>query len=362
MNKNKVVVAMSGGVDSSVVAALLLEKGYDVIGATMQIWPENSENGKNEGGCCSLAAVEDARRVANKLGIPYYVINFKDYFQKKVIDYFVEEYLAGRTPNPCVACNRYVKFGEFLRKAHNLNVFYIATGHYAIIEYDRERGRYLLRKSITDEKDQTYALYNMTQYQLEHTLMPLGEYTKEETREIASKLGFAVADKPDSQEICFVDDDDYAKFITQKADREIHPGNFVDTRGNVLGKHKGIVHYTIGQRRGLGLAMGRPVYVVDIDTLNNVVVVGEADETYSKGLICGDINLILFDKLEGEMDVAVKIRYNASPVNAVISRQEENRIRVDFEKPQRAVTPGQAVVFYRDDLVIGGGTIEKSIH
>lgn len=362
MNKNRVVVGMSGGVDSSVAAALLLEKGYDVIGATMQIWPDNSESAKREGGCCSLSAVEDARKVANKLGIPYYVMNFKDYFQKKVIDYFVEEYLAGRTPNPCIACNRYVKFEEFLRRAHNLDAFYIATGHYARIVYDEEQGRYLLKKSLTGEKDQSYTLYNMTQYQLEHTLMPLGEYTKEETRRLASRIGLTVANKPDSQEICFVDDDDYGRFVTEKANREIQPGHFIDTKGNILGKHRGIVHYTIGQRRGLGLAMGKPVYVVDIDVENNVVVVGEAEEIFSRGLISTDLNFILFDRLEGSMEVTVKIRYNASPVDAVLSPEGEDKARVDFKEPLRAVTPGQSVVFYKDDLVVGGGVIEKSIH
>lgn len=361
MKENRVVVAMSGGVDSSVAAALLLEKGYDVIGVTMKIWPDNGEGSGSERGCCSLSAVEDARRVADKLGIPYYVMNFKDYFQEKVIDYFVEEYLAGRTPNPCIACNRYVKFEEFLRRAHSLDAYYIATGHYARIEYDGDRGRYLLKKSVTREKDQTYALYNMTQYQLAHTLMPLGEYTKDRTREIARKLGLAVADKPDSQEICFVKDNDYGKFVAQRASRDIHPGYFVDTKGNVLGKHKGIIHYTIGQRKGLGLALGKPVYVIEIDAENNVVVVGEGHEVYSKGLVAGDVNYIPFERLGGPLEVEVKIRYTAPPARAVITPEGEHRVRVEFEKPQRAVTPGQSVVFYQGDLVVGGGTIEKSL-
>lgn len=361
MNKNRVVVAMSGGVDSSVAAALLLEKGYEVIGVTMQIWPDNGAS-KREGGCCSLSAVEDARRVANTLGIPYYVMNFKDYFQERVIDYFVEEYTRGRTPNPCIACNRYVKFEEFLRRAHNLDAFYMATGHYAKIEYDALKQRYVLKKSVTREKDQTYALYNMTQYQLEHTLMPLGEYNKDETREMARKLGLEVADKPDSQEICFVDDDDYGKFVVERAAREIHPGHFIDTEGNVLGKHKGIVHYTIGQRKGLGLALGKPVYVVDIDAENNVVVVGEGHEVFGRGLIAEDVNFISIEKLEEQMEVSAKIRYSAKPAKAKISLHENGTVKVEFEKPQRAITPGQSVVFYQGDLVVGGGTIQKKIH
>ncbi len=362
MNRNRVLVAMSGGVDSSVTAALLLEKGYEVVGATMRLWTGDGRDDEREKTCCSLAAVEDARRVADRLGIPYYVLNFKDYFQQKVVDYFIEEYQSGRTPNPCIACNRYVKFEEFLRRAHSLDAFYMATGHYARIEYRGETNRYLLRKSVTQEKDQTYALYNMTQYQMKHTLMPLGEYTKEETRAMAAGMGLLVADKPDSQEICFVDDDDYGRFVTERATREMHPGYFVDKQGNVLGRHKGIVHYTIGQRRGLGLALGKPVYVIDIDPASNVVVVGEAEETYSRGLISADHNFIPFETLEAPMEVTAKIRYNAAPVEAVITPLDGGRVRTDFLKPQRAVTPGQSVVFYEGDLVVGGGVIQKSIH
>ncbi len=354
-------MAMSGGVDSSVAAALLLEKGFKVIGVTMQLWPDMGVT-EREGGCCSLSAVEDARRVADKLGIPYYVMNFKDYFQEKVIDYFVDEYLEGKTPNPCIACNRYVKFEELLKRAHGLDAWYIATGHYARIEFDRGRNRFVMKKSKTAEKDQTYALYNMTQYQLEHTLMPLGEYTKDETRETAKKLGLSVADKPDSQEICFVDDNNYGRFITDWTSREIHRGNFIDTKGNVLGRHRGIVHYTIGQRKGLGLALGKPVYVIDIDAKNNVVIIGEEDELYGKGFIVEDANYISIDRLEKRMQIKVKIRYSAKPADAEIVPREGGMVEVRLKIPQRAITPGQSAVFYMDDLVVGGGIIKELIH
>jgi len=361
MNAEKVVMAMSGGVDSSVAAALLLKKGYSVIGVTMQLWPD-AGGAQREGGCCSLSAVEDARRVASMLGIPYYVMNFKDYFREKVIDYFVKEYLEGKTPNPCIACNRYVKFEELMRRAHSLGAKYIATGHYARIRYDNKLNRFVLKKSRTREKDQTYALYNMTQYQLEHTLMPLGEYTKDETRKIAKDLGLSVADKPDSQEICFVDDNDYGSFITNWVSREIHGGSFVDTKGNVLGRHRGVIHYTIGQRKGLGLALGRPVYVVDIDAENNVVVVGDETELLGEAFIVEDVNYIPFERLDNPLMVKVKIRYSAKPADAEIIPRGENTLEVRLKTPQRAITPGQSAVFYRDDLVVGGGTIKKLIH
>ncbi len=357
MKENRVVVAMSGGVDSSVAAALLLEKGYEVIGVTMQLWSGAGDDSRGDRGCCSLVAVEDARRVARRLGIPYYVMNFKDYFQEQVVDYFIEEYMEGRTPNPCIACNRYVKFEELMRRAHNLDAFYIATGHYARIEYSRERARYLLKKAVTIEKDQSYALYNMTQYQLRHTLMPLGDYTKDETRKMAKQLGLPVADKSDSQEICFVQDNDYGRFITERTLREARGGNFIDTKGNVLGRHKGIIHYTIGQRRGLGLAMGRPVYVVEIDAKNNVVVVGDEGDLLSGDFIVQDVNYILMDKPDGPLKVQVKIRYSAKPADAVIIPLDDDRVKVELDTPQRAVTPGQSAVFYIGDVVVGGGII-----
>jgi len=360
MNGKKVMVGMSGGVDSSVAAALLLKKGYEVIGVTLQIWMDMGEERKAvEGGCCSLSAVDDARRVAAKLGIPYYVLNFKDIFEEKVIDYFKDEYFKGRTPNPCIACNRYVKFGAMLNKARAMGIDYVATGHYARIEYCEERGRYLLRKSATDRKDQTYALYNLTQEQLARTLMPVGDYTKEQIREIAKDIGLTVATKPDSQEICFVEDNNYAKFITENTDAPIVPGDFVDTKGNVLGRHKGIIFYTVGQRKGLGIALGKPMYVVAIDVKNNRVVLGDGEEVYADNLTASDVNFISIDKLEGEMRVKAKIRYNAKEADAVISPADNGTVKVVFDAPQRAITPGQSVVFYDGDIVVGGGVIVK---
>ncbi len=362
MARKKVMVGMSGGVDSSVAAALLLEQGYDVIGVTMQIWPDMSEEERrNEGGCCSLSAVDDARRVANKLGIPYYVLNFKDVFQKTVIDYFTREYLKGRTPNPCIACNRHVKFGAMLDKAASMGIDYIATGHYARIEYNPDLGRYMLRKSVTERKDQTYALYNLTQAQLARTLMPIGHYTKERVREIAKELGLPVASKPDSQEICFVEDNDYGRFITENADREILPGDFVDTEGNVLGRHKGIVHYTIGQRKGLGIALGKPMFVIDIDVEKNRVILGDETEVYDDALIADDLNFISIETLEKPIRVKAKIRYSSKEADATVFPETDGRARVVFDVPQRAITPGQSVVFYDDDIVVGGGVIQQSL-
>lgn len=359
MSKKKVMVGMSGGVDSSVAAAILLEQGHEVIGATMQIWPDTDEETKLvEGGCCSLSAVDDARSVANKLGIPYYVLNFKDIFEKSVINYFKDEYLKGRTPNPCIACNRFVKFESMLNKALSMGIDYIATGHYAIITYDDNKKRYLLKKSVTQQKDQTYALYNVTQEQLKHILMPIGNFTKEQVRAKAKELGLYVASKPDSQEICFVNDNDYGKFIEENTDKEIKPGYFVDTKGNILGKHRGIIHYTVGQRKGLGIALGKPMYVVRIDAENNTVVLGDENEVYSKELTAYDLNFISIDKLEEPMRVKAKIRYSAKEADAVIYPLEDGKVRVVFDTPQRAVTPGQSVVFYDGDIVVGGGIIQ----
>ncbi len=348
---------MSGGVDSSVAAYLLKEQGYDVIGVTMQIWQEDKEYEEREGGCCSLSAVDDARRVAQKLDIPFYVLNFRDSFKRNVIDYFVDEYIQGRTPNPCIACNKYLKFDELLQKAKGIGADYVATGHYAKIE-ERD-GRFQLIRSNDDRKDQTYALYNLTQEQLEHTLMPCGEFTKDKIREIAKEIGLDVHNKKDSEEICFIPDNNHGRYICEAAPNKVRPGNFVDKYGNVLGKHKGIVYYTIGQRKGLGLALGRPVFVTDINPVTNTVVVGPEEDIFKTDLVCKDINFISIDKLEGPMEVEAKIRYSARPAKATISPMENGRVKVSFEDKQRAITKGQSVVFYKDDLVVGGGIIES---
>ncbi len=354
------VVAMSGGVDSSLTAALLVQQGYDVIGATMQIWDSDREDA-DERGCCSLTAVGDARRVADKLGIPYYVLNFRDLFQQTVIDYFIAEYAAGRTPNPCIACNRHVKFAGLLQKALALGAEYVATGHYARIGYDEALGRFLLRKGVDHTKDQSYALYHLNQHTLKHFLMPLGGYTKVETRRLAREFGLAVADKPDSQEICFVPDDDYQTFLGEKAPASLKPGDIIDTHGNVVGRHKGLPLYTVGQRKGLGLAAGRPIYVVALDAERNQVVVGDNADVFASDLIAGDLNLIAFDTLTARFSASVKIRYGAREAPAVLTPLGDGQVRIIFESPQRAITPGQSAVFYEGDIVLGGGIINDVI-
>ena len=354
----KVVVGMSGGVDSSVAAWLLKEQGYDVIGVTMQIWQdEDTEVQEAEGGCCGLSAVDDARRVAMELGIPYYVMNFKEEFKCRVMDYFAQEYLAGRTPNPCIACNRYVKWESLLQRSLAIGADCIATGHYARIA-KLENGRFALETSVTAAKDQTYALYNLTQDQLSRTLMPVGDYTKDEIRQMAQKLGLPVASKPDSQEICFIPDHDHASFIENYTGKESKPGNFVDLKGNVIGRHKGITHYTVGQRKGLNLAMGHPVFVTRINPETNEVIIGENEDVFSRTLTCSGLNFMSVPDLEQPMRVKAKIRYGHSGTFCLIEKTGEDRIKCTFEAPVRAVTPGQAVVFYDGEYVLGGGTIE----
>lgn len=355
--KEKVVVGMSGGVDSSVAAYLLKEQGYEVIGVTMQIWQdEEQELLEENGGCCGLSAVDDARRVAQALDIPYYVMNFKQDFKEHVIDYFIDEYLDGRTPNPCIACNRYVKWESLLKRSMDIGADYIATGHYARVE-ELPNGRYALRTSATDQKDQTYALYNLTQDQLKRTLMPVGEYTKEQIRAIADHISLRVANKPDSQDICFVPDGDYASFIEETRGEPFPEGNFVTADGTVLGRHRGIIHYTVGQRKGLGLAMGYPVFVLEIRPETNEVVIGSNEDALSLRVRANKLNFMAVEDIREPVRVWAKIRYNHKGDWCTLEKTGEDEVLCTFDKPQRAVTPGQALVFYDGEYVLGGGTI-----
>ena len=352
---------MSGGVDSSVAAMLLKEQGYDVIGVTMQIWQdEDRDVQQDNGGCCGLTAVDDARRVAKSIDIPYYVMNFKKEFERDVITYFVESYKRGETPNPCIACNRYVKWESLLDKSMAIGADYIATGHYAKVE-QLENGRYVLKQSKTLQKDQTYALYNLTQDQLKRTLMPVGDFTKDEIREMAEKINIRIANKPDSQDICFVEDGDYAGFLEGYTGEKAVPGNFVDAQGNVLGEHKGIVHYTIGQRKGLGLSLGKPGFVVEIRPETNEVVIGDNLDTFAFGLRAKDLTFMPFESLEGEKTFTAKIRYSHRPAVCHVKMVGDDEMEVRFDDAQRAITPGQAVVLYDGDMVVGGGTIISKI-
>lgn len=356
---SRVMVGMSGGVDSSVAALLLREQGYDVTGVTLKMFGDDDilqaeKEGKT---CCALNDVLDARSVAFRLGFEHLTFNFKDCFREKVMKQFAESYIAGRTPNPCIECNRHVKFDKMLRRAFELDYDYIATGHYAVIEYDEERQRYLLKRPADRRKDQTYVLYSLTQKQLAHTLFPLGGLDKSKVREIAEKYGLVNADKPDSQDICFVPDGKYGDFIRHFSGRVSPEGDFTDMSGKILGRHRGIMNYTVGQRKGLGIALGKPAYVVRKDTASNTVVLGEEADLYTDSLIAEDVNLISVAEITEPMAVTAKTRYSQQEQEAVVYGIGGGRYRVDFVKPQRAVTSGQAVVFYDGDIVVGGGTI-----
>ena len=355
--KKRVLLGMSGGVDSSVAALLLRDEGYEVVGVTMKLRPDAYMSESAAGGCCSLDDIDNARRVAYKLGIEHLVLNFTEVFEREVIGYFAAEYAAGRTPNPCIACNQRVQFEALLQRALALGFDFIATGHYALRDYDPTNERWLLRRAPC-AKDQSYVLYGMTQHQLAHTLFPLGGMEKEAARALAAAHDLPVAHKPDSQEICFVEDNDYAGFLERYTGKIPPPGDFVDADGNVLGRHRGITRYTIGQRKGLGIAFGRPMYVTRIDPERNTVTLREEGGQYAAALRAGNLNFIPFDRLTGERRVQAKVRYQARPAAARLLPLEGECVRVEFDEPQRSVTPGQAVVFYDGDLVLGGGTIQ----
>ena len=358
----KALIAMSGGVDSSVAALIMKEKGYDCIGITMKLYDSETGQACRSRTCCTLEDVEDARQVASALSIPYYVLNFKDDFQKKVILPFVETYENGGTPNPCIRCNRFMKHEKLYKKAEELGCDYIVTGHYARIRYDEEKQRYLLLKAKDEKKDQSYVLYFLNQEQLKHSIFPLGEFeTKEEVRAIAEKNGFYNADKPDSQDICFVTSGSYGDFLEKFRGKPYPKGYFVDEEGNKLGKHRGIIRYTIGQRKGLGLSLKEPMYVAGKNLEKNQIILTKGPALYSEALEAEDFNWISMDPPKEEYPVTVKTRYNAKAVPAFVSVKKENHVLIRFEKPERAIAAGQAVVLYDGEIVVGGGTIKKAI-
>jgi tRNA-specific 2-thiouridylase len=342
----KVVIAMSGGVDSSVAAALLKEEGHDVTGATMQLWPADER-------------VADARRVADKLGIPHHVMNFRDIFAREVIADFCQEYERGRTPNPCLRCNQYLKFGALLERAREMGADFIATGHHARVEPDEATGTRLLKKGVDASKDQSYFLYPLTQEQLRYTLFPIGNFTKDRVREIAVALNLPVASKRESQEICFIHDNDYPGFLKDYIPRAAEPGPILDEPGNILGRHRGVMFYTIGQRRGLGIASRERLYVRAIEPDRNAIVVGTRDEAYGSELIASNVNWIAKAQPGPSTRIKAKIRYRHPEVEAFIKTMDEGGVRVRFAEPQMAITPGQAVVFYDGDTVLGGGIIDR---
>lgn len=359
--KKKVLVAMSGGVDSSAAAMLLEQQGYDVIGATLRMFTNEDLGLEQDSTCCSLSDVEDAKLVAHKLGLHHYVFNFSSCFKRCVINRFINEYEAGRTPNPCIDCNKHIKFGELFERAKLMDCEYLATGHYARIIFDEGQNRWLLARGNDHTKDQSYMLFNLTQEQLAHILLPLADVTKTEIRRMSEERGLVTANKPDSQDICFVPDGDYATFIERTTKQKPRPGNFIHQNGQVLGTHKGLIHYTIGQRKGLGIAYDYPLYVIDKDIATNTVILGPNEALFQKALIAEDCNLISIDKLKTPLRITAKTRYRQKDVPATIEPLADDKIKVTFDEPQRAITPGQAVVFYDGDYVVGGGTITTGL-
>ncbi len=353
---------MSGGVDSSVAAALLKEQGYDVVGVTMNLFslPEEFCKSENLKSCCGWKATEDAHRVAVSLGISHYVVDFKKSFEKSVISDFCEQYAQGYTPNPCIRCNQHIKFDVLMKKMKALEADYLATGHHARIQHDEKGKLYLLKKGKDKAKDQSYFLYPMTQKQLSQTLMPVGDFAKADVRQKARALNLPVAQRPESQEICFVPDNDYAGFLQKRIPRAFRSGPIVDSENRTLARHKGILHYTIGQRRGMGISAPHPLYVLSIQSDENTIIVGPEEKLYERTLLASQLNLISLEKIPQPLNVKARIRYKHKEAKALVTPLDSDKVHVEFEKPQRAITPGQSVVFYNGDVVVGGGIIEKA--
>lgn len=353
----RVIVGMSGGVDSSVAALLLKEQGYDVLGVTLRLFSDDDIVLSGDKKSCGASGAEDAKKVADKLGIRHTVIDLSGSFREKVMGSFARSYLCGETPNPCIECNRYIKFGEMLECARELGYEYAATGHYAVNEYDDDTGRWLLKRPHDRHKEQTYVLYSLTQEQLSRVVFPLGRLDKARVRELADSAGLVNSHKPDSQDICFVPDGKYAGFIKKFTQAEIRKGSFVSLDGKVLGEHRGIINYTVGQRKGLGISLGKPAYVVKKDAESNTVTLGDEKDLYTDSLTAYNVNLISVERLDAPMRVTAKTRYSQTEVPALVTDIGGGEYRVEFDSPQRAVTSGQAVVFYDGDIVVGGGTI-----
>ncbi|MGH7491171.1 MAG: tRNA 2-thiouridine(34) synthase MnmA [bacterium] len=357
------VVAMSGGVDSSVAAALLHEHGYRVIGITLNLWDYHASGGNVnfESGCCSIDTMADARAVCHKLGVPHYVSDFREIFERSVQQNFVSEYFSGRTPNPCVRCNTFIKWGAMLQQAEDIGADFLATGHYGRVRLNDRTGRWELWRAVDQGKDQSYALWGLRQEALAHTIFPLGELTKPEVREIARRLGLKTAEKKESQEICFIPDNDYRRYLRERAPAQVEAlgaGEFLDVEGNVLGTHEGIPFYTVGQRKGLGLAVGRPIFITQIEADTNTITLGSREDLLQREFLATSINWVSEYLPTDGREVICKIRYRDPGASARLYEDAEHRVRVFFDEPQRAITPGQSAVFYDGDRVLGGGVID----